>query len=298
MSNHTGIILDGTHITLAEIFHSPKGRSLVGIGSFQSAINFNDAETFLGKGTSQREKTFVTEIAALCKKIKLKPTKISFGISTNVMMSQTIPVDITLPEIQTERQTQWELQQYFVDAEIENIATGLLPPITEGQQPTSIMVAVQNPVITFLTNVAKKLKSTLHIIDAIPFCAEASLMYNYPQITKRRAMLIGIKEHNFDVNVVYDGKSVHTASFEWTTKNPAEHIANVTEQLQGEIIYLYGKNISPQFVDIIKQNVVCTVEVFDTVRKIAITPSVKEIEELKQHKYEYSSAIGLALRTE
>lgn len=292
-------IIERSHITAVEIAHNPKGKTLTAAGSFDSAINFDDSSIYSEVGAANREKTFAKEMRAFIKRIGAGAHLFSFGLNSTMAMMQAIPVDMSLTDEEFAIHLQWELQNYFPNANPEQYAILPFALVDNNGNPgdRALVIAVHKVLINFLSNVCQSLYGRLHIVDVDHFCAESALTYSFPQILTKRTVVIGIDEETLDASLLIGGKSSDIQTLAWDGKDLSV-IDRYAREQQADAIYLHGRIVTPQIAQELKQLTSVDVEISDPFKKVALPAALKNIGEIKTKRQEYTAAVGLAIREE
>lgn len=296
---YLAFIIERSHITAVEIAHSPKGKTLTAAGSFDSAINFDDPEVFGHVGMQGREKTFVKEIQAFMKKIGAGSHFFSFGLNSKMAMVQTIPIEQSLTDDEFSVHLEWELQNYFPEANPEHYVMLPYALVNDTGEPgdRAMIIAVKKSGINFLTAVSEQLHGSLHILDIDHFCAESCLTYSFPQLAAKRTVVVGVDEETLDISLLVKGKNADIRTIEWNGHD-FSIIDNYARSQNAEVIYLHGRIVTQEMADTLKNHTPFPVELSDPFKKISLPPSIADIEEIKATRQEYTAAVGLAVREE
>lgn len=295
---YIAFIIESRHITAVEIAHSPKGKTLTAAGSFDSEIDFDSPEVYSETGSAAREKIFVKEIQTFMKRIAAGAHFYSFGLNTRMAMLQQIPVEASLTDEEFNIHLQWELQNYFPDANPEHYV--IQPYALVGDDgvagSNAMIISVKKTFVNFLNNVCHELHGSMHILDIDQFCAETALLYNYPHLSSKRTAVIGVDEETMDAGLLIGGKNSDIITLRWH-KN-ISLIDKYAREKGAEVIYLHGRMVNQKLVEQVKNISPIDVELADPFRKVALPPSIKGVDEIKLRRQEYTAAVGLAVREE
>jgi Tfp pilus assembly PilM family ATPase len=295
---YLAFIIEGHHITAVEIAHSPKGKTLTAAGSFDSDIDFDSPEVFSETGSAGREKTFVREIQAFMKRIAAGAHFFSFGLNTRMAMLQQIPVEATLSDEEFALHLNWELQNYYPNAQPEQYV--IQPYALVGDDglagSNAMVISVKKSFVNFLNNVCHELHGSMHILDIDQFCAEGALLYNYPHLTGKRTAVIGVDEETLDAGLLVNGKNSDIRTMQWSRDLGV--IDKYAREKGAEIIYCHGRLVTQRLVDQLKNISPIDVELVDPFRKVALPSTIKGVDEIKMRRQEYTAAVGLAVREE
>ncbi len=296
---YLAFIIESRHITGVEIGHSPKGKTLTAAGSFDSEIDFNSPEVFSEVGSGTREKIFVKEILAFMKRIGAGSHFFSFGLNSKMAMLQQIPVEASLTDEEFNVHLEWELQNYYPEANPELYVTQPYALVGDDGVAGSnaMIISIKKSFINFLNNVCKDLNGSLHILDIDQFCAEGALLYNYPHIATKRTAIIGVDEETLDVGLLINGKNSDIRTIAWSGRDLTVIDAYAREK-NADLVYLHGRMVNQNLVDQLKQVSSVEVELADPFRKVALPATIKNVDELKMRRQEYTAAVGLAVREE
>lgn len=299
IERYLAFIIERSHVTAVEVAHSPKGKTLTAAGSFDSAINFDDPTIYDEAGSAGRERTFVREIQAFMKKIGAGAHFFSFGLNSKMAMVQTIPVEMQLTDEEFETHLQWELTNYFPDAVPEQYIISPYALVDDDGKPTdrAMVISIRKSFVNFLNSVCDKLHGSLHIVDIDHFCAESCLTFSFPTLTAKRTVVIGVDEETLDASLLIRGKNADIKTMQWSG-NDFSLIDAYAKQHRADIIYLHGRIVSPAIAQELKQVTPYQVELADPFRKVALPATIRDIDEIKSKKQEYTAAVGLAVREE
>ncbi len=295
---YLAFIIESRHITAVEIAHSPKGKTLTAAGSFDSEIDFDSPEIFSEIGSAGREKTFVREIQTFMKRIAAGAHFFSFGLNTRMAMLQQIPVEASLSDEEFSVHLNWELQNYYPNAQPEQYV--IQPYALVGDNglagSNAMVISVKKSFVNFLNNVCHELHGSMHILDIDQFCAEGALLYNYPHLTGKRTAVIGVDEETLDAGLLVNGKNSDIRTMRWT--RDLSVIDKYAREKGAEIICCHGRLVSQRIVDQLKNISPIDVELVDPFRKVALPSTIKGVDEIKMRRQEYTAAVGLAVREE
>ncbi len=294
---YLAFIIESRHVTAVEIAHSAKGKTLTAAGSFDSEINFNSPEVFSDTGSAAREKTFVKEVSAFMKRVAAGAHIFSFGLNTRMAMLQQIPIEASLTDEEFSVHLEWELKNYFPEANPTHYVTQPYALVDDNGQPGSnaMIISVKKSFVNFLNNVCGELHGSLHIIDIDQFCAEGAIVYNYPHIATKRTAVVGVDEDSMDAGLLVNGKNHDVRTIRWDGKN-INAIDKYAREVGAEVIYLHGRIVTQNLVDRLKNISPLDVEMTDPFRKVALPTSIKGVDEIKARRQEYTAAVGLAVR--
>jgi Tfp pilus assembly PilM family ATPase len=294
---YLAFIIERSHVTAVEIAHSPKGKTLTAAGSFDSSINFDDPSIYAEAGSIGREKTFVREIQAFMKKIGAGAHFFSFGLNSQMAMVQTIPVEMSLSDEEFATHLEWELANYFPEAVPEQYIITPYALVGDDGTPSdrAMVISVRKSFLNFLNSVCDKLHGSLHIVDIDHFCAETCLTFSFPTLAAKRTVVIGMDEETLDASLLVGGKNADIRTMKWNGDDFSLIDAYAKER-RADIIYLHGRMVTPAIAQTLKQHTPYQVELADPFRKVALPATLKNIEEIKNKKQEYTAAVGLAVR--
>ncbi len=296
---YLAFIIERRHITAVEIAHSPKGKTLTAAGSFDSEIDFDSPEVYSEVGAANREKIFVKEIQAFVKRIAAGAHFFSFGLNTKMAMLQQIPVEASLTDDEFNVHLQWELQNYYPEANPDQYVMQPYALVADNGAVGSnaMIISVKKSFINFLNNVCRGLYGSMHILDLDQFCAEGALLYNYPHIATKRTAVIGVDEETLDAGLLVNGKNSDIKTIKWSGRDLTV-IDKYAGEKGAEVIYLHGRMVNQKLVDELKQISPIEVELADPFRKVALPATIKNVDEIKMRRQEYTAAVGLAVREE
>lgn len=296
---YLAFIIESRHITAVEIAHSPKGKTLTAAGSFDSEIDFDSPEVYSETGSSTREKLFVKEIQSFIKRIAGGAHFFSFGLNTRMAMLQQIPVEASLTDEEFNVHLKWELQNYFPEGTPETYV--IQPYALVGNDgiagSDAMIISLKKSFVNFLNNVCQEMHGSLHILDIDQFCAEGAILYNYPHLNQKRTAVIGVDEETLDAGLLVNGKNSNIKTIRWNRRD-LSLIGNYAREQGAEVIYLHGRIVNQKLVDQLKEISPIDVELADPFRKVALPPTIKNVDEIKMRRQEYTAAVGLAVREE
>jgi Tfp pilus assembly PilM family ATPase len=214
-------------------------------------------------------------------------------------MLQQIPVDESLSDEEFDLHLQWELKNYFPDANPEQYVIQLYALVGDDGLPGSnaMIISVKKLFINFLQNVCQGLHGSMHILDLDQFCAESAILYNYPHLSSKRAVVVGMDEETLDASLLVNGKNSDIRTISWSGKDLSV-IDQYARDQKADMIYLHGKIGTPKLAEQLAEITPIEVELANPFKKIALPASIKNVEEIKMRRQEYTAAIGLAVRDE
>jgi Tfp pilus assembly PilM family ATPase len=296
---YLAFIIERTHVTAVEIAHSPRGKTLTAAGSFDSSINFDSPDIYHEAGMATRERTLVKEIQAFMKTIGAGAHFFSFGLNSKMAMVQSIPIEQSLTDEEFNVHLQWELQNFYPDANPEQFIIMPYALVNDAGEPDSraMIVAVRKSFLNFLNGVCEKLNGSLHIVDIDHFCAENCITFSSPHIASKRTAVIGIDEETFDASLLIGGKNSHIQTIQ-RNGDDFSAIDQYARERNVDAIYVHGRIITPEMVEQLQQFTSYPVELSDPFRKVALPATLINLEEIKTKRQEYTAAVGLAVREE
>jgi len=296
---YLAFVIEKSHITAVEVAHSPKGKTLTAAGSFDSAIDFDSPEIFSEVGLAARERTFVKEIQTFMKSIAAGAHFFSFGLNTKMAMVQAIPVEMSLTDEEFNVHLEWELSNFYHDANPEQYVTMPYALVNDEGKPgdRAMIISVRKTLVNFLNNVCEKLHGSLHIVDIDHFCAETCLTFSFPIVSARRTVVIGVDEETIDASLLVNGKNADIRTLKWNGSDYAI-IDNYTREQNADLIYLHGRIVTQLMAEQLKQFTPFQVEISDPFKKISLPSTIKNIEQIKAKRQEFTAAVGLAVREE
>lgn len=296
---YLAFIIERTHITAVEIAHSPRGKTLTAAGSFDSSINFDNPEIYHEAGMANRERTLVKEIQTFMKNIGAGAHFFSFGLNSKMAMVQSIPIEQSLTDEEFNVHLQWELQNFYPDANPEQFVIMPYALVNDAGEPDNraMIVAVRKSFLNFLNGVCEKLHGSLHIVDVDHFCAESCITFSFPNIASKRTAVIGIDEESFDASLLIGGKNAHIQTIQ-RNGDDFSAIDQYAREQNVDAIYVHGRIITPEMIEQLQQFTSYPVELSDPFRKVALPATLTNVEEIKARRQEYTAAVGLAVREE
>ena len=75
-------------------------------------------------------------------------------------------------------------------------------------------------------------------------------------------------------------------------------IDQYAREQKADVIYLHGRIVTPKLAERLVEICSIEVELADPFKKIALPSSIKNVEEIKMRRQEYTAAVGLAVREE
>ena len=290
---YLAFIIESRHITAVEIAHSPKGKTLTAAGSFDSEIDFDSPEVYGEVGSAGREKIFVKEIQSFIKRIGAGAHFFSFGLNTRMAMLQQIPVEASLTDEEFNVHLRWELQNYFPNASPEQYVVQPYALVGDNGVAGSnaMIISVKKSFVNFLNNVCQEMHGSMHILDIDQFCAEGAILYNYPHLAQKRTAVIGVDEETLDAGLLVNGKNSDIRTMRWNRRDLSS-IGKYAREKGAEVIYLHGRIVSQKMVDLLKEISPIDVEMADPFRKVALPATIKNVDEIKMRRQEYTAAVG------
>lgn len=296
---YLAFIIEQTHITAVEVAHGPRGKTLTAAGSFESSINFDDPEVYNEAGMATREKTFVKEIQSFMKNIGAGAHFFSFGLNSKMATVHSIPVEQSLTDDEFAIHLEWELKNLYHEANLEQFVVLPYALVNDQGEPgnDAMIITVRKSFLNFLTIVSERLNGSLHIVDVDHFCAESCLTHTFPEITSKRTVVIGLDEDTIDASLLVNGKNAHIQTMKRNSTDLSV-IDQYARNKRAETIFLHGRIVTQAMADELKQLTPYPVELSDPFRKIALPAALKNVEELKAKRQEFTAAVGLAIREE
>lgn len=296
---YLAFIIERSHLTAVEVAHGPKGKTLTAAGSFDSSINFDSPEVFSETGSQSRERTFIREIQSFMRTISAGSHSLSFGLNSAMAMVQRIPVEQSLTDEEFDIHLQWELQQYFPEANPEHYVMMPYALVNDDGLPgnDAMVIAVKKSFVNFLSNVCEKMHCSLHIVDIDQFCAESCLTASDPAIAGQRTVVIGMDEDSLDASLLIKGKNADIRTMEWNGTD-FSIIDRYAQSQHADVIYLHGRIVTPATADELRKHTAVPVEIADPFRTLALPGTLPGIEQIKDRRQEFTAAVGLAIREE
>jgi Tfp pilus assembly PilM family ATPase len=297
---HLGIIVEHSHLTAVEIAHSPKGYTLTAAGSFVSQLDFDDQALFEQPGATQRERLFTRELSVFLKKIGSGSRLFSFGLNSKMVMLQTVPVEKSLNGSEVDQQAKWELNQFYLDSHPHAFTVSTQPLIAEEDAPSvpTLILAVRKSFINFLSRICAQAGATLHIVDIDHFCAENALLFNYPDASSSRVLLVGADETSFDVSTLAGGKTVDVSIIPRGSELDIAELVAYAGRMKPEKVFFHGRIMAPSFVESAGAALAVPTEVINPFQKVTLPRSLNNYAEVERTKHSFAAAVGLALRSE
>ncbi len=297
---YLALILERSNVTAVELTHSAKGYTLTAAGSLVSSLNFDDQDAFMKPGAVQRERTFAQELSVFLRRIASGSKMFSFGLNSRMVMMQTFPLDVDLAPNEVDQHAQWELTQYFSDAnpELYFVNTQVLNSTAESHVANAVIVAVRKPFVNFLTNVCTHLHGMLHIVDVDHFGAENALLLSNPELHEKKVVFVGVDEDSFDASILVHGSPHDIRTMERLSDTDVAMLADFIGEAAPDSVFFHGRMVNETLVSAVEQKIGMPIEIIDPFKRVTLPSSVKNFEEISHNKQRYAAAIGLALRTE
>lgn len=296
---HAGIILEHSHVTVLEIAHTAKSYTVTAAGSYESHVNFDNPALFVGEEMRRREKVFANELKQIFKTIGASPKSLSFGLNSGMLMLQSVPIDIELDARGQKEQALWELRHFADDAHATShtVVTHRLSQDESAGVVQTILVGVPKSFIAFLKGASALLKKSVHIVDVQHFCAENALKENYPSIVEQRTLVIGMDESALTASTIVRGAAVDVQLRQFTGDD-TRMLFDFTRASGAEQMYLYGSAASYQLCESLRRSLDIPVELVDPFRAMILPASLIGLADVKARRYEFTAAVGLAMRME
>ena len=194
---------------------------------------------------------------------------------------------------------EWELANYYPDVNPEQYVTMPYALVNDKGEPgdRAMVISVRKSFVNFLNNVCEKLNGALHVVDIDHFCAESCLTYSIPLVKTKRTVVIGVDEGTIDASLLINGKNADIRVIKWDGTDYSV-LDNYAREQNAELIYLHGRIVTPLMAEQLKQFTSFPVEIADPFQKVTLPPSIKNIDEIKAKRQEYTAAVGLAVREE
>ena len=104
-------------------------------------------------------------------------------------------------------------------------------------------------------------------------------------------------EETLDASLLVNGKNSDIRTISWSGRDLSV-IDKYAREHKADVIFLHGKIATPKLAERLVQISPIEVELADPFKKISIPNSIKNIDEIKLRRQEYTAAIGLAVRNE
>jgi Tfp pilus assembly PilM family ATPase len=300
-TRHLGVSFFNGHIQLAEIERGKK-TSVTVLAEGQTSVDLVEAGIHLSADHPQVA-TLVGELGDMIKRNKVSTRSVSYALPAEPIFVNIIPLSASLTGKSLSDYLQWELKQYFPNAEPKDfiLDSHPLPPSGKDSRP-GFMVGVRRGMVSFLQRVTRDLKLELQIVDVDHLCTEKTLSYNYPEISGHHAALFCLRTTGMIASVVRGGEVI---DYRWYAGQgtadcgkAVNSYLNELKQMDGmpppDALFFYGLGVPPETVKQIRAETDIQTIVINSLRKLPLAGKVYE--KFTKESNRFAPAIGLGLR--
>ena len=289
-----GIALSDSGTQAAVIEHEGPQHNLLAIDEWSNTLPLNGGNN--GAGLNQ----FVGHVADFLRENQVHAEKASVALDTSQLFINTIPLEGGISRLERNDHVQWELSQYFPEAQEGEFITDV-QPITDNRIEKwikALSVSVRKPDANAVRKAVGLLGLDLHVVDVDHFGADTALRINYPDIERRYMALVGIKERRLDVSVIKSGV-LESYSYSCVSSNSEilEHIETLSRETPGLFsITVYGTYLDLDLLAQIRRRSSLLVEALNPLRHVRVAGSLRLADHLTVPSFRFAAAVGVALR--
>ena len=300
-NRHLGISFFNGRIQLAEIEHGKKTNVTV-LAEGNTSVDLVEAGVHLSADHPQVA-TLSGELGDLIKRNKVSSKAISYAIPADPAFINIVPLSPTLKGPALQQYLQWELKQYFPDAEPKDFIVDSHPlPLGDSAAKPGFVVAVRRGMVAFLQKVTNDLKMQLQIIDIDHLSSEKTISFNYPEISGHPAALFCLSMTGMIASIVRNGEIVDYRFYKAeipgdmikTIVSYLKHLGQAEPTLKPEVLFLYGKSTPPDLLKKIQSETDTQTLLVNSLRKLTV--SGKVFQQFTKESSRFAPAIGLGLR--
>lgn len=225
---------------------------------------------------------------------------VSIAIDTTQLFLTNIPVSAGLQPAAVTDRISWELGQFFPDAHHEDFLTDyqILPNSGKNGVDDALIVGIRRRLESALERAVMAVGLTTYVVDADHFSAEIALRLNYPDVYSRFIALAGIKDGRLDISLLRNGVLQSYAYHRIDARaDCVQLIASLSREIPGlASIVVFGQGLENELLQQLRKASAVVVEAMNPLRRVGISRTLKPAEYLSSPPYQFSAAIGVALR--
>jgi Tfp pilus assembly PilM family ATPase len=293
-----GLSISGHGIQAVELERGSASGILMAIDEWKNKFPFDTVEG--AKDQTEAFREFQEYLSAFIKVNRVKATQVSIALDTALLFLNTLPVEDGLPRPKINELIEWELHQYFPEAQPRDFISDVHVMSTHREQGWNelLSVSILRRHTTTIRDALKALGLSLRIVDVDHFSADMALRINYPDTYRRYLALVGVKEHRLDISLMRNGtlQSYSYVSVK-SDEEIVEQIAALSRETKGIYsITVYGPHLDKDILVQIRRGSALLVEALNPLRHITVSDSLRLADHLSVPSYRFASAVGVALR--
>ncbi len=293
-----GLSISGHGVQAVEIDRGNASGILMAIDEWENKFPFETADGTEHDPRAAQE--FQEYLQAFIKVNRVKATQVSIALDSSLLFLNTLPVEDGLPRPRINELIEWELRQYFPEAQPRDFITDVHVMSTHREQGWNELLAVSilRRHTAAIREALKTLGLTLHIVDVDHFSADMALRINYPDTYRRYLALVGVKENRLDISLMKNGtlQSYSYAAVK-SDQEIVDQIATISRETKGIYsITVYGPHLDKDLLVQIRRASALLVEALNPLRHISVSDSLRLADHLSVPSYRFASAVGVALR--
>lgn len=237
------------------------------------------------------------------------------SIDSSMTMIRNLPADGSLKDSEMKDHVLWEMEQHSVSPIPDyNYDFQKIPKAFASDYPSLLLVSVKKEVIDALKSIAETAGLNLNVIDVNVFSALNTLEKNYPLKTKEKIVSVGIardsllftvmRGNNFlgfhPVPLENDSEDISVENiYNEITKNLRFFVSDYeTEDGKKEFdrIFVYKTDKTVPINDLISIESESPFEIINPLKKMSISPKLKERMDPLSDNSEYTTSVGLIVR--
>jgi Tfp pilus assembly PilM family ATPase len=293
-----GLSISGHGVQAVEIERGNASGILMAIDEWANKFPFDRAVG--AEQESQASREFQEYLQAFIKVNRVKATRVAIALDTALLFLNTLPVEDGMPRPRINELIEWELRQYFPEAQPREYITDVHVMSTHREQGWNelLTVSILRRHTIAIREALKALGLTLHIVDVDHFSADMALRINYPDTYRRYLALVGVKENRLDISLMKNGT---LQSYSYTTVKTDQEIVDQIAALSRETkgiysITVYGPHLDKDLLVQIRRGSALLVEALNPLRHISVSDNLRLADHLSVPSYRFASAVGVALR--
>ena len=294
MDTILGLSFSDSGVQAAVIEQDGPSNTLLAIDEWNNTLPFRTETN--GAGISQ----FVENLYAFIRVNRVRTRKVAIALDSSQVFINTIPIEEGISRLERNDHMQWELGQYFPEAQPREFATDV-HVLTENraEQWTKVLsVSARREMAHLIQKALARLDLNLHVVDVDHFSADTALRTNYPDSERKYLALVGIKENRLDISLVRNGT---LESYSYCTVSSdseiIEQIGMLSRENQGlRSMTAYGTYLNPELLVQIRRGSSLLIEALNPLRHVRVSTSLRLADHLTIPSYRFASAIGVALR--
>jgi hypothetical protein len=298
---YSAVQFSGYRIAAVQVAHSNGEFELTSLYEEEGSINYSEAFSTPPSPPDVFIQTLEQDMRLLRKRADIDAENLSVSLSSSFVFLHAFPLDESLSPDDRSEQLRWELSNYLEPAGAENYITGtarLAEPPVSGIS-LILSATVKKELVTLFRQVCSRLGLSLTVVEVDHFGAEDALLWNYPELEKTTAALLGFKRDRIDGSLIARRQPV---SFRWMALENGAYGSDFLERcfprtMNGmpaiERVFVYGEE--NEVLDALSSIGRRTaVETLNPIRRIQVTRRLRTLRGENLHRF--APLIGVAMR--